>query len=357
MSIPKSKQALEDALILAREALTDLELSRTTLASIALKASRLARLLNDSHRQKLFQFEASGYPHPPSGYPKDIWEMLKNANRVSSQYDAVSKKTKETGYYTSIAYIEQALEANKLRLTAAVDPSVSISSANPRQFVTNPIGNQMERQYAQNQIVLLTEQLSQRSGFLHEYLADTYIELKYSHLSEDAFSRIRQQADARIALIAADAAQKLTAIYENLASENPEDWANAVHGCRRILQTVADSVYPARDPIAKEINGKKQKIKLGPKNYINRLIAYVEEHAGSRRYMALVGSHLSFLGNRLDAVFDAAQKGSHAEIVDRIEADRYVVYTYMLVGDILLLGEDKSELKIGSKLPAESEGE
>jgi hypothetical protein len=35
-------------------------------------------------------------------------------------------------------------------------------------------------------------------------------------------------------------------------------------------------------------------------------------------------------------VFRAAQKGSHA-VVGREEANRYVVYTYMLVGDLLSL--------------------
>jgi hypothetical protein len=39
----------------------------------------------------------------------------------------------------------------------------------------------------------------------------------------------------------------------------------------------------------------------------------------------------------LDAAFTAAQKGSHADISSREEADRYVVYTYMLVADLLLL--------------------
>jgi hypothetical protein len=38
----------------------------------------------------------------------------------------------------------------------------------------------------------------------------------------------------------------------------------------------------------------------------------------------------------LDAVFRAAQKGSHASVTQD-EAHRYVVYTYMIVGDILSL--------------------
>jgi hypothetical protein len=50
-----------------------------------------------------------------------------------------------------------------------------------------------------------------------------------------------------------------------------------------------------------------------------------------------------FLGDRLDAVFKAAQKGSHADIVTREEADRYVVYTYMIVGDLMSLKLDSEK--------------
>ena len=128
----------------------------------------------------------------------------------------------------------------------------------------------------------------------------------------------------------------LAAVYENLQSENPEDWANAVHSCRRILQDLADVLYPARADIEEEINGKKRIIKLGADNYVNRLIAFLEEKTDSERFEEIVGSHLKFIGDRLDSVFHAAQKGSHA-VVTKDEADRYVVYTYLVVGDILRL--------------------
>ena len=153
------------------------------------------------------------------------------------------------------------------------------------------------------------------------------------------FSKIRQDVDKRIAAVVSPTVQKLVAVYDNLASENPEDWANAVHSCRRILQDLADALYPPREPISKTVDDNTIEIKLGKDNYINRLMQYVESKSTSKRFIGIVGSHLAFIGERLDAVFQSTQKGSHAEIVDRREADRYVVYTYLLVGDILSLSE------------------
>jgi hypothetical protein len=80
-------------------------------------------------------------------------------------------------------------------------------------------------------------------------------------------------------------------------------------------------------------------VKLGKEHFINRIIAFVHDRSESRRFGDIVGSHLTFLGDRLDSIVQAAQKGSHATIVTREEADRYVVYTYLVVGDVLTLLE------------------
>jgi hypothetical protein len=101
---------------------------------------------------------------------------------------------------------------------------------------------------------------------------------------------------------------------------------------------LADAVFPATDSTrTKQLGEKTVTIKLGKDNYINRLLAFIEDRSGSDRFNDIVGSQLSFLGERLDAVFKAAQKGTHADIVRKEEADRYVVYTYLLTGDILSL--------------------
>ncbi|TAL65596.1 MAG: hypothetical protein EPN84_01200 [Legionella sp.] len=127
---------------------------------------------------------------------------------------------------------------------------------------------------------------------------------------------------------------RFNAIYDNLLSENTEDWSNAVHSCRRILEDLADLVFPAQ---SKEQTRNGKKIKLGKDNYINRIICFVEDNSGSERFEHLIGAHISFLGERLDSIFQATQKGSHTTIMSREEADRYVIYTYMIIGDILSL--------------------
>lgn len=333
--IPPAREVLGEALDLASECLADVELSRVPLGTAALKASRLARLLNRFDEEKIFRFEASGYPTTPTGVPRDAWRLAELAGRTYLEKDFKSKETKTFAYLNSIEELEAQTDTARIGLQVAQDRDVSVSSANPTQFVWTPIGNALERGSLRDQIATATKRLAARRAFLHRFASETYYELKYSQVAEDVFSAVRQGVDAKVGLVVPDAVQKFTAVHDGLRSSNPEDWSNSVHSCRRILQDLADSVFPPQgENRTVDGDGGRREIELGSEHFINRLVCFVQDQSRSRRYSELVGSHLSYLGDRLDAIFRAAQKGSHASVT-KDEANRYVVYTYMLVGDIL----------------------
>lgn len=343
--IPPIRQALTEALNLSAEILQDVELSEIPLANIALKASRLARLLNEFDVQKIMQYEAGGYPTTSTGIPPDVWQLAVAAGRKFEIPDLKTNKPMPYVYVESIGELEEQLRISDASLSAARDPDVSISSANPQQFVWSPQGNFLERNTIRQTISLSSKRLSSRRTLIYQYALRKHYELKFSGIADDVFTRIRQRVDGSIGVLIPEAVQRLSAIYDNLRSENPEDWSNAVHSCRRILQDLADSVFPATEEEKTIVsNGKTKNIKLGKENYINRIIAFVEDKSDSKRFQELVGSHIKFLGDRLDSVVSVAQKGSHTTIVKREEADRYVVYTYLLVGDILSLLEPQEKL-------------
>lgn len=336
-NIPPTRKALEEALSLSEEILKNLELSEIPLTNIALKSSRLARLLNDFETQKIMEYEVSGFPSTPSGLSPEIYQLAIAAGREFQLKDDKTAKLRSYVYIESIEELEHQTKIAEKALDAAKDRDVSVSSANPYQTVFTPAGNWSERQQIRDSASRTAKRLSSSRTMIYRYVLKKHYELKFSGIADDIFSRIRARVDSAIGNFVPDAINKLSAAYNNLLSENPEDWSNAVHSCRRILQDLSDAIFPQTEDRQIQIEGKEKVIKLGKDNYINRIMAYVTDHSNSERFQKIVGSHLRFLGERLDSVFQATQKGSHDIIMTREEADRYVVYTYLIVGDVLSL--------------------
>ena len=285
LAIPVTAQVLMEAEALSGEIIRDIESAGMPLSTIELKAIRLARILNDSQVQPTFQRESSG-----------------------------DTSTKSTGELENTVAKGKAVLQGTLELPGTYEGKWALLD--------------MDR---------ATKEITSRRTFVYDYAIRKHYEIRFSSLAEDVFVRIRSRIDSSIGAAIPEAVRKPTSVHENLVSDNPEDWSNAAHSCRRVLQDVADVVFPPQDkPRTAIVCGKPREIKLGLDQYINRLMAYIEDSSESGRFRGIVGSQLDYICNRLDAIFRAAQKGSHSTVTKE-EADRCVVYTYLLVGDILSL--------------------
>jgi hypothetical protein len=338
--IPPTASALAEALELSGIILKDIELSQLPLASVVFKIQRLARLLNLFEYQKMMEYEAGGYPLGAVLAPEQ-WAFAAKSNRIYPQADPKTGMVSQYAYTESVGTIEETITTGRLGLQASSDPDVAVSSANPNQFLQVPHGNLYERNQLHARIATATARLAERRAFLYQLVLGLHYELRFSGIASDVFSRIRTRVDSALASTLTDAVQRLASVHDALRSENPEDWSNAVHSCRRLLEALADAVFPPTDQDRVVAGGSGGRtIKLGPSNYINRIMCFVQDHAISPRFEHLVGSHLRYLGDRLDAIADANNKGTHATITDPAEADRFVIYTYLLLGDVLALKED-----------------
>jgi hypothetical protein len=170
-------------------------------------------------------------------------------------------------------------------------------------------------------------------GSIHMYVGRRYEELRFGATVEGAFEVVRGEVDSRIAELVPSGLGMLNAAFENAASDNPEHWANAAGTCRRLLQEAADAVRPS-GPDVTFPSGKT--VKAGPGNYINRLALWIDEQSGSDTAAAMITTDLEYLGRRLGAADAAGQKGAHAN-VDRFDASRFIVGTYLVLGDVLRL--------------------
>ena len=333
-----NSERIRECTELSTEILKNFELSEIPVSNIILKCLRLCRLLGDEDGILLFTYESTGYPKGSDGMSPDAWRISKIAGRRYNLKEKNKKGKEEDTEYANlilVAELEEKISSLKIRLSAASDPDVSISSSNPNQYVPVPSGNVYERNSIVNSIQSNQRVLSKVTGSLYNYVLKIYNKLSYGNIIEDTFTTARLLVDEKLISLCPNSIGKFVSVYQNMDSDNPEDWANAVHSCRRILVDLADALYPASDiPIG--VNG--HKIKVGQDQYINRLIQFIQSKSKSKTYCDVVGSDLSSIGNRLDAINDAVCKGTHTEI-EKDEATRYIIHVYLLISDIVSLSD------------------
>lgn len=327
------KKRIQVAFELSEEILGNIELSEIPPSQIILKCLRLARLLNDYESLEWLKQETNGFEKDSKGFlTSEVWDAAKRSGRTFLRKE--EDGTFKTYVFTeSIAYMESVIEVGKQRLDVSYDPDVSISS-HSEYLPILPSGNKGERNVTTENILKNTTRLDTVKSHIYGYILNVNYELQFGNITEAIFTNKREFVDKKLLEYSPKSTQQFISIYENLQSGNEEDWANAVHSCRRILKEIADQLYPPSDePILSE---KGKKIKVGKEQYINRLIAYIESKSASEKFESIVGSHLKYMGERIDSIYEAANKGTHDNVTYE-EAERYIIYTYLILGDILSL--------------------
>jgi hypothetical protein len=123
--------------------------------------------------------------------------------------------------------------------------------------------------------------------------------------------------------------------YDN--AETDEQYAQVSATCRRMLEIVADRLFP---PTKEERGGHR----LGPNNYRNRLLAFVEDQTDSNTQVELIASGLDLFAAHVEKLQDLANKGIHSEI-QREGARRALLRTVFILGDIVALRPESFPIK------------
>jgi hypothetical protein len=310
-----AKTKRQEALLLAEETLSDIELGRISALDVARKAGRLARLLDDSAAIEWLRFEVAGYPAT----------LDESASRAAAR----SRRGSREGVWTNPL---GSLEVEIQSLTAAQEGFNGPLPAGDWAYRIS-LDRDKQRSDHREGIRQRKEILDRVLGSIYEYVSERYQELRFGAAMETAFEVVRARVDSRIAELIPDALPALTAALENAASDLPEHWANAASTCRRLLKLAADALRPP-GPDKQLPNGKT--VKMGDGNYINRLLDWIVSAAESTTEADLIASDLEYLGKRLDAADAGGQKGAHSQ-VSRAQASRFITGTYLLLGDILQL--------------------
>jgi hypothetical protein len=317
---------MDEARRVAIALLDDLEGGEASVEGALLKAKRLARLMRDTDAQRWLDLEMSGYP---AGF---VFSHL----GTCAKYPMAGGRVVEGGKYYPQSLPE--IEANSLSDEALLRAHATTA---PPAKVKNYIEKRATEEFitGQNNILVKRKQTYARSKSLfvamksavHSYATDSYLAIELGDIAQNVFEAARNDVDAFVRAHCPQAAEKLIAINERMADHSAESRTAALTSCRRLLMTVADSLFPPQEKDWIDSKGKSRKV--GEEQYKNRLLAYLSERNQSKSSHEITQSELEHLAARLDAIHEKACKGVHDDVSEQ-EARLAVIHAYLFIGEL-----------------------
>ena len=325
---------IDDALIIAKNTRAKLLAEKISLLAALQNCKTICRYLDRLDNNEWIDYELHGYPDSLSG--------TENGNHELPIYRIVYQVFfDECGREVSVRNSELAHTLGKIRLGNSIAEILQYKTSgmklpsSPGLEVLNSQEFKSDYDIPSNAPCVLYGRIS--SGQIakiimavqdktYEFLDNIILELEYGSIPERIFETIRKEIDEKFMDRCPDAIKKLIFIYEELKTNNNVVYSQIASTCRQIIKDVADSLYPPEPQSNKNDNG----IKLTEDKYLNRLTTAISSNTERKTFRAMAEYTIRFL----HAINDYASKGDHGTF-QKSDAVRCVVYTYILLGDIL----------------------
>jgi hypothetical protein len=310
LSVEQSRS--EHILVLAKELLDDIELSRLPAESLLLKASRLARWVGSDEIKHWIKLEMQGY---------------NSTNEISLKYMGLTgrwtKRDELKGYWGPLAQHETALATQNIKLKSMTTPDTSgVAAIRIMTMHQEQLSN--TTQYITTLSGIKTRVLS----ILHEFVSAIYYEKEFDNLSESIFEKYKSDVDSLISAHCGEVLEQIPSVMSRLAEGDPESISQALTTVRRIIDSFADSIFPPRDTT---INIGGNEVTLGANKHQNRINAFIHEKIESKSRKTKIRQNLSNL-------YDRVSTGVHND-VSAEEAKSLFLNCYLLLGEVLHFAE------------------
>ena len=292
---------------LARELLDDIELSRVPPQALLLKAARLARFVGTEEIRVWLALELNGY---------------RDGNAIAKSYLARTArwidKDKRVAYWGGFAEQVAMIESFQAEQQTIRIPDVS------GDLVVLALNNVMDRSQAIGDSIRALECIKSRVlSLLHQWVAAVHYEATFGGAAESIFEQFRSMIDARLASVCAPVLERLPAVYDRLRSNDPESVSQAMTTCRRIIDSFADTVFPASD---ETLTIDCTAMKLGVQHHQNRINAFIATRTSSKTRRKRLRQTLANLYDRVCAAI-------HDDISPE-EAQALMLQTYVFLGEL-----------------------
>lgn len=298
----------------------------------ALRAYRIARLRGDVDEAVRLHLETR-----PTGMPQEDRVKSVQAIYPGFTYDEVRERFR--GALESFIEARQPLSR---RMSGDDEPSMHIGSitellhylefartmtARADDFV-DPAqwGEALQTQADRIEVV------ERIRAWVYDYLVRVEAQLEASDPIMQALVAHRATVDRALHESAPEILDQLGAALRTAKTGGSEERAQVLTTCRRVVQRIADAVFPPRaEPFTGSDGVERQ---VGATQYRNRIVAAVDSQSTEGRAFTTAASEFAI---RLDRLDDLLNKGVHDDITEH-EMRFGLAQTYFLCGELIRLG-------------------
>jgi hypothetical protein len=331
--------SVEHMLSLTRQALDEFE--SVSLAASLRRAERIARLRGDIHYAHKFQLDLRPNGGSTTWSRTEAYELLQGEEISDVDVDVWRSQIFEEWIKERVpSKVDEPLKGtfgNGELIGGSIESIIRHSALMERESgrAAQPVKYQMElRREFDLEII---ERTTHR---VFTYLCTVERDLSYAGVNADIFERHRRRVESFLSRISPRVLEQFTAAYRRAREDDAESKTHALTTCRRILESVADVVYPPRAEPVVDASGRSRNV--GPENYINRLWMFIADSTSGSTHSKLQLATLQDFGTRIDKVYSLANKGVHDDVA-QAEVDTCVMQTYLLAGEILRTFEGSSK--------------
>ncbi len=313
-----------EALNLLEQALKDLESPKGSVFSSVQKLSRAAVLLDNTDIKIWCQIQFGDHKYV-DGMQKLLSAATKSdysSDKVKQQeIDRVFENLERLGLKRGLHLVSEELT---LKNHAAGGGYLSIGFIEERYSDLARAKKGNDGTYYKTP---LYNHLSYVRRKAHEFASELYNKLRFSGTVSNSFDLLKIVVDDKLLDLNPLLAEQLMIAFRSVSASKAEEWSQALTSCRRLLEGLADELYPAN-----QISHKGRT--LGQGQYVNRLWAFMDNAIESESNRDLAKTHIDFLGSWLEKTNKITNKGVHAD-VEQIEAVKAVFHTYLVIADLL----------------------
>ncbi|BDZ71129.1 ComEA family DNA-binding protein [Methanobacterium petrolearium] len=325
-----TSKATEEAKDILKEALNELESNKGSVLTGIQKLSRASDILNEND---IFIWCEIQLGNPK--FTEPLKKMISTLFAMQTEKEERGEHSKETleDFNNSVKKLKKLNLKREMHFT---DEELNVKSYESTGGYSN-IGFVEERY---NDLVRtkkgndgtyykfsLQENLTYVRKKAHEKANKLYKQIAFSDIPQTAFDVLKNEIDDKLLDIDPELAERLMLAFKRVNTNKPEEWSQALTTCRRLIEELANNLYPPTD---KKINGRS----LGKSQYINRIWVFMDESIESNSDRELAKTHVDFIGNYLKLTLNKTQKGVHSSLT-KYESIKAVLHTYLLIGDIL----------------------